>query len=340
MITMGVIFRCNPIIRNIAYYHPERKVDNDFYIDHFKKIGKDVTGLLSSTGRSSRYISDDPQETMLTMGYLAAVKVLELSYVKASYLDLIVFASGTPEYILPANSLKLHDMLQAGQNTAVYDLNACCAGMLVAIDQVCRYMRSNTNTKYALVVGSDQMNKYSNDREAISYCNFGDSGCAVLLENVANTDRGFIDSNYYTNSSNHDKINFPANGMTSALRDQNSNLEDRLIKWINFDLSGAFFSAQISINEILFRNNLTKESVRKYCVSQFAKSNLDAICNDLDEDIDKFVFVGDEFGYTGVTSPLLAYAKTTETNPLKMGDYVVFWTVGAGTTCVCLLYKC
>lgn len=48
---------------------------------------------------------------------------------------------------------------------------------------------------------------------------------------------------------------------------------------------------------------------------------------------------GDEFGYTGTTSPMLAYARSIEENELQIGDYVVFWTVGAGTTCATVLYK-
>ena len=36
---------------------------------------------------------------------------------------------------------------------------------------------------------------------------------------------------------------------------------------------------------------------------------------------------------------LCAFAKSVEANELKMGDYVIFWTVGAGTTCPTVLYK-
>lgn len=329
----------NAIIKGIAYYHPENKVYNDFFIEHFKKQGEDITNLLNVTGRNSRYISDDINETMLTMGYNAATKVLEQTFVKPSQLSLIVFASGTPEYIAPSNAIKIHSLLGAAQKTVVYDLNANCAGMLVALEQVSRVMRSNLNIKYALIVGSDQLNRYSRYNESISYSNFGDSACAIVLENIYNTDRGFIDSDYYTNSSSHDKIVLPAKGMTSTIHDKNLEVQDKLVKWTGFDLSGAFYSAKISIEEVLFRNNLTTKDIKKYCVSQFAKKNLESICHDLNEDLSKFIFVGDEFGYTGTTSPLLAYAKAQEKEPFNIGDYIMFWTVAAGTTCVCVLYK-
>lgn len=329
----------NAMIKGVAYYHPEHKVDNEYFIEYFKKQGEDIGGLLEATGRKSRYISDKSEENMLTMGFHAAREVLEKVHVKASQIGLLVFSSGTPEYIAPSNALKLHSMLGAAQKCAVYDLNANCAGMLVAFDQVSRVLRSNQNIKYALIVGSDQLNRYSRYKEAIAYSNFGDSACAMVVENVFHAERGFIDSDYYTNSSNHDKILLPAKGMSCVVKDRSLSTQDKLVKWTPFDFSGAFLSAKISIEELLFKNNLKKKDIKRYFLSQFAWKSIKEVCEGLGEDIEKFVFIGDEFGYTGTTSPMLAYAKALENEELEIGDYVVFWTVGAGTTCVCLLYQ-
>ena len=329
----------NIMIKGVSYYHPENSVDNEYFIEHFKNLGTDIEGLLKATGRKSRYISNNKAENMLTMGYQAASDVLKKTHIKVSQINLLVFSSGTPEYIAPTNAIKLHSMLGAPQRCAVYDLNANCAGMVVAFEQVARVMKSNQNIKYALIVGSDQLNRYARYNEAIAYSNFGDSACAMLLENVFNTERGFWDSDYYTNSSHHDKILLPAKGMSSVALDRSLPTQDKLVKWTPFDLGGAFQSAKISIDELLFRNNLKKTDIKKYFLSQFALKNIKNVCNDLEEELDKFKFIGDEFGYTGTTSPVIAYAKALENEELEIGDYVIFWTVGAGTTCVCVLYQ-
>ena len=65
----------NCLIMGVAYYHPEHKVDNEYFIEHFKELGTDISGLLQATGRHNRYISENPNETMLTMGYNAAKDV-------------------------------------------------------------------------------------------------------------------------------------------------------------------------------------------------------------------------------------------------------------------------
>lgn len=330
----------NCMITGVAYYHPDHKVDNEYFIEHFKNLGTDIRGLLEATGRSSRYISEDMEETMLTMGFHAVQDVLQKTHIKPSQLNMIVFSSGTPEYIAPSNALIIHSMIGAGQKCAVYDLNANCAGMVVAMEQIARTMRNNPNIKYALLVGSDQLNRYSRYNEAISYSNFGDSACAVMLENVFNTDRGMIDSDFYTNSSHHDKILLPAKGMTNVVHNKDLNIQDKLVKWDPFSLEGAFYSAKISIEELLFRNNISKQQIKKYFMSQFALKNIENVCKELEEDMSKFTFVGDKYGYTGTTSPMLAYANAVKNNELSAGDYIVFWTVGAGTTCVCILYQC
>lgn len=329
----------NALIREIAYYHPDNIVDNDYYIDHFKQQNKSINGLLHATGRRSRYIATDMNETIVEMGFKAAEKVLKKAYVKPVELDMIVFATGTPEYISPTNALILHERLGAKQKCGVYDLNSSCAGMLVALEQISRCMQSRLDTKYTLLVSADQLNRYSDTNSPITYANFGDAACAVLLESVSNTDRGLVDSDFYTNSAACERILFPAKGMCNVIKNMHISEVERLIQWDDFDLSGAFNSAHISIRDLMFRNNLKKTDIKRYFVSQFSLGNIKNICKDLDEDMDKFVFIGDEYGYTGSTSPLLAYARAVEKHELEVGDNVIFWTVGAGLTCVSMLYR-
>ena len=89
------------------------------------------------------------------MGLNATNNVLEKTNINPGELNLIVFSTSTPEYISPTNALKFYNEIRAGQRTDVYDLNANCAGMLVALEQVSRFMRDNPRIKYALIVGLD-----------------------------------------------------------------------------------------------------------------------------------------------------------------------------------------
>jgi 3-oxoacyl-[acyl-carrier-protein] synthase III len=56
-------------IKAVDIYHPKKNVDNDFYIEHFKKQGKDIKHFIENImGRKKQYIIDSDQENRLTMG--------------------------------------------------------------------------------------------------------------------------------------------------------------------------------------------------------------------------------------------------------------------------------
>lgn len=115
--------------------------------------------------------------------------------------------------------------------------------------------------------------------------------------------------------------------------------DNKIIEWIDFNTDDAFASSITSINNILEKNNLNKEDIKLYCLSQFAKKNINIIQQALGKPKSKFPFVGDKYGYTGVTSPFLALANGIETGKIKRGDYVILWTVGAGVVASTILLK-
>ncbi len=78
--------------------------------------------------------------------------------------------------------------------------------------------------------------------------------------------------------------------------------------WNPFNTDEAFISAKNSIESILANHNLTKKDVKRYFMSQFSKTNINMLCTNLHEDISKFTYIGDKYGYTGCTSPFIAFA--------------------------------
>lgn len=330
----------NVKINRIEYYHPNTKYSNDFFLKHFSKQGVDITGLLDVTGRNHRYVSEDPYENSLTMAIQASEKVIRNANIDPKDINLVVFVSSTPEYLSPTNAIKIHQALGLGQDANAYDMNGNCAGMIIAVDQVSRTMKTNARIKYSLVVGADLLVRYSRKSEPITYSNFGESACAVLLENVEDGSSAFIDSSSYVDSSLSNFINLPPKGFSKVLPvDETTEKDNRIIEWIDFNTDEGFASSVTSINEILGRNDLTKNDVKLYCLSQFAKKNVDMIKTSLEEPDEKFPFIGDRFGYTGVTSPFMALAESIKEDKLKRGDHVILWTVGAGVVASCVLLK-
>jgi 3-oxoacyl-[acyl-carrier-protein] synthase-3 len=98
-------------IRDIAYYHPINKVSNEYFINQFDEKDIDIRGLLNTTGREVRYISDNPEENTLTMSIEATKEVLRKTNLTGQDLDLVVAVSDSPEYLTPTNAIRIHNAI-------------------------------------------------------------------------------------------------------------------------------------------------------------------------------------------------------------------------------------
>lgn len=322
-------------IKDIAIYHPSNAVENDYFFEHFKSRGNDSKHFIENIlGRKSRYMIDNDNENSLTMAYEASKLVLEKSHLSGEDLDMIIFSSQTPEYLATSNVIQLHHKLHGKHSTLTMDTNANCAGMLVAIDQASRYMQANPFVQKALVVGSDYNTLMANPDEEISFANFGDSACAIILEKTEE-ETGFIDSIYFTDSVTYSNTNFPRTGLSNAIKKN----EEQSMVWVPFDGSIAMPPTYQMFETMLSRNNMTITDLDAYCFSQFSISNIKTIQEHYQLDEDKLMYVGDRFGYTGTTSPLLALYDGIENGRIKRGDKILFWTIGGGYQLVALLMK-
>lgn len=326
--------KSNIQLKSIGLYHPENKVSNEVYIEHFKERGRDVTHFLEIMGKKERFIIDNASENSLTMGIQASLKALDSANMKGSEVDMIVFSSQVPEYLTPTNSSLVHQAIEGAGHAIVMDSNANCSGMVLAVEQTSRYMMANPHINTALVVGSDHLSFIANPEQEITHGMFGDASCAVILEKTEE-ERGFIDGMHHTYTGCIDKIHYPVDGTNKSTGKDSA----RFIDFQNFDAS---FGMPITFNlieNILERNNLQIDDINAFCLSQFAYGDTQKIQERFDIPFEKIIYVGDKFGYTGTTSPFVALHEGIKEGRIKRGDTILFWTVGAGHHFVAMLFK-
>ncbi|HWJ77369.1 MAG TPA: 3-oxoacyl-ACP synthase III family protein [Niallia sp.] len=318
-------------IKDIAIYHPEQLVTNDFYIEHFKKQGRNIENFLKAMGKENRYIINN-DENSLSMGIIASKRVLEKANLKGEDIDMIVFSTQVPEHTLPTNAMFLHNAIGANNHTIIYDSNANCAGMTIAVDTVSRYMMTNPRIKHALIVGSDANSFISNPEQEITYANFADGAAAIILEKT-DEDTGFIDAVYEVDSSNKNNIIYPPEGFSKSKENK------EYINFLPFDGAMAIPVACEMIENLLETNGLTIDKIDAFCFSQFALSNILKIQENFKLDDEKIIYVGNKYGYTTTSSPFICLNEGIETGRIKRGDTILFWTIGAGHEMVAMLFK-
>lgn len=322
-------------IHSVDIYHPTTVVNNTYFIEHFQQREKNITRFLEHMGRKDRYIIDNSEENSLTMATEAAKRVLNKANMSGKDIDIIMFSSQVPEYTFPTNATYLHDAIGAGSHTIILDSNANCAGMTVAVDYTSRYMLTNKHVKTALIVGSDYNSIISDPEDEITYSNYGDAACAVILEKT-DIETGFIDSIYFTDSINKDKILYPARGLSNVLQNKEAG---KYIKWLPFDGNFAMPPTFEMIQTLLERNHLQASDISCYCFSQFSLANILKIQEKFAIHDEQIVYVGDRFGYTGTSSPFLALHEAINRGTVKRGDTILFWTIGSGYQLVAMLFK-
>lgn len=321
-------------MKEIGIYHPQKQLDNEHFIQHFDKQNKQVLGVLEKTGRKVRYQIEGSEENSLTMGIEAAKNALAQANLTAHDIDMIVFISTTPEFLSPTNSLLIHKELNGKEETLCYDLNGNCLGMFIAVEQVTRTLITSTKQR-ALLVGSDFNNVFADPQNPVTYSIFGETAVALILEKDA-SDSELIDVVYQSSANFTEEIVFPPQGLTKTLRD---NEESRYLHWGEFDGIDSVKFAINTIPTLLHKHNLTLDDVRLYCFSQFTQANVIAIQEGLNLSSEKVAYIGDKYGYTGNSSPFLALYDAIEKGEIKRGDYIIFWTLGAGYQAGTMLWR-
>lgn len=326
----------NIIIKGTGIYTPSNEVSNEYFIEHFRSLGIQVDGLMKHLNRRKRFLADR-DESSLSMAYEAAKDVIMKMDINPMTIDMIVFVSDTPEYNMPTNALKLNHMLNAKNAHRVFDMNCNCIGMLVAMDVVASYMQRRPAIKTALIVGSMHISSVVKYKDSVVYPTFGDSAAAFIFESVEETEkRGVISSEYLTNSDYHETIVLPECGHSKELLYEVPK-ENRRMNWNPFDFSFLSDNWVKIIRRLLADNHVELDEVKHFLFSQFSDADNLLTLEKLGVSKERYIFVGDHYGYTGTSSPIMALHDLWD--HMSRTGYLVFCSVAAGYSMNAILYK-
>lgn len=331
----------NVHIVGVGAYHPSKNVDNQYFINHFKNyhLESHAEALMKKLGRNTRTFATDG-ETSLTMAVEAAKIALANSKLSPEDIDMIISVSDTPEYLSPCCALIIKNALRAKNAHGVFDMNANCIGMLTAMDTAVMYLKSDEKFKRILIVGSLLISHQARPDDMVAYGCTGDGAAAVILERkIEAEERGFLGSRMFTDDSYFWSITMPGCGMSKiSYADVDPN--DRKMIWKPFDFS--FLSEKWAelITALLTEHYYKTEDVSYYFMSQFSKTDLELTMKKLGADMDNnTIFIGNKYGYTGCTSPIMALDERLKSAEFNDNELVVFCSVASGYSMEALLYK-
>ena len=157
-------------------YVPQQVLTND----ELQKMGLDTTDewISRRTGVRERRIADHDVAAS-DLGFKASLQALEAAGMKAGDVDLIIFATITPDTCCPSAANWLQAKLEAPQ-AVTFDVTAACSGFIFALNVAEQYLKNRT-ARNVLVVASEIMSRTLDWSDRTTCILWGDGAGAALL---------------------------------------------------------------------------------------------------------------------------------------------------------------
>lgn len=309
------------------------------------------------TGVETRYFVN-PGTTTSELGERAARRALEMAGLGPEAIDLIVFATMTPDYFFPGcGGLLAHRL--GMKPTQAFDIRQQCSGFLYGLQLADAHIRSGI-AKRVLLVGAEvhsgfmpwkagswarlmgepeaplaegewEMNTATRDRTVL----FGDAGAAVVLEGREDDGHGVVDSMLFADGAEAARLCVPGIGFRHRPY-VDAGMVERADYVPVMDGRTVFRMATSKMSEVtqavLARNGFTTDDVSMVLmhqankrINEFAQRHLKLPDSKMAHNVQKYA------NTTAGTIPLL-WDECVRDGRIKPGDLVVMVAFGAGMT--------
>lgn len=163
---------------SVAAFLPEKELSNEALQSECPEFSPEYTS--SKLGIDSRHIATS--ETSVDMAY-EAVRNLEREQA-IDDVDLILFVTQSPDYIMPSMACVLQGRLGLSCNTGAMDVGLGCSGYVYGLSVAAAYLKSGMSKKILLIT-CDAFSKYIRKEDYNNRALFGDGATATLLTKEA-----------------------------------------------------------------------------------------------------------------------------------------------------------
>lgn len=289
---------------------PEKVITNK---DLEKLVDTEDSWIVDRTGISKRHIADD-NESVATLGALAAQRALDMAGYKIDDIDLILVATCSADDRLPNCACKIQKLL-GGSDIPAFDINSACTGFLTALTVADAYFNSGMYNRI-LIVGTETLSRIVDYTDRGTCILFGDGAGATIVEAV-NSDNRMI-SSLYADGNRGDALTCLADGK------------------VLMDGQGVYKFATRSvpkvINDVLAKAGMTVDDVNLFVLHQANKRIIESIARTLKTDISRFAMNISEVGNMSSASIPVLLDEINRMNIIKKGDIIVLSGFGAGLT--------
>ncbi len=294
--------------------------------------------ITERTGIKQRHIVE-PGVTCSDLGAQASLEACAKAGVSPADVELIIFATVTPDMLLPATACLVQSKIGA-TNCWGFDLSIACSGFLYALQVGAQFIMSGCH-KNVLVIGIDVMSSIIDYTDRQTCIIFGDGGGAVLLQPSESPEDGcFIDYLHEIDGTGGDFLCMPGGGSQHPATAESVANREHFVKQ---DGPVVFKFATKRMPDLcvrlLQRNNLTGQDVDVFVPHQANLRIIKSAVERLQMPMEKVIINIEQYGNTTAGTLPLALDTALKTGRLKKGDMVLFAAMGAGLSAGAALIK-
>lgn len=315
----------NARISGIASYAPDDILDNNMLS---QMVDTNDEWITTRVGIKERRILKDPTKGSSFMGIKCVERLLESTGTKPEEVDLLICATSNPDYRFPSTgSIIAHGC--GLSNAYAYDIQAACAGFLVALQDGAAYVRSGMRKK-VVVVSAEKMSSMTNYTDRATCPLFGDGAGAMLLE-PTEENVGIIDGVFHIDGTGLEHLWMPAGGSAKPASHETIDAQEHYVIQDGRNVyKNAVTDMLESSLEVMERNGLTVDNIDWFCSHQANLRIIEAVGSRLGIDNDKVLVNIEKYGNTSAASIPLCLDEYQDR--LKKGDRLILTAFGAGFT--------
>ena len=322
---------------------PRERVTNDDIIERMEEteVPPNERWIRERTGIRERRFSnlDDPSEVNSSLGVAAALKALEMAGRSPRDIDQIIYATCSPDTLIPSTACWLQHKIDAPQAWAM-DINAACSGFVYALATADQFIQSG-QTRTALVVGAEVLNPFINWRDRGTSILFGDGAGAVVVERTESASPARILSSHLLSDGNlWELFHIPAGGSNMEVTPER--FEKNLHK-MHMNGKEIFKVAVRTLSEFAVRalesNGYAIADLDWFIPHQANYRIIEAVAKRLGCPMEKVIVNVDRYGNTSAATIPAALDEAVRDGRIQSGQLILMDCFGAGLTYGAILLR-
>jgi 3-oxoacyl-[acyl-carrier-protein] synthase-3 len=315
---------------------PQQRVTNDDIVVRLKALGIETGDqwIQERTGMRERRHSQPGkvEEHNSSLGHQASLAALEMAGKTPGDIDQIIYATCSPDTLLPSTACWLQHKLGAKRAWAM-DINAACSGFLYGVTTADQFIQTG-KTRTALVVGGEVLSPFINWEDRSSCILFGDgAGAAVVERTDADAERRILSTHVLSDGDLWELLHVPAGGsnieVTEDVITGNLHKMHMLGKEI---FKVAVRTLEEFARKALDANGVGIEDVDWFIPHQANRRIIEAVAKRLDFPKEKVLINVDRFGNTSAATVPTMLDQGVRSGQIQRGQLLLFDAFGAGLT--------